>query len=185
MMPWSADRPDRWWIHVREVGLVSPPLDRIEKRDAQLLVADVWLADGRVVLFEADGTHVHSSVLRTLAPRLVGAVADNARATQEEVDRRGGRFGPKDRAAFLRALALDLRRLEPVLGNSELVEVSFPLETVGDGGRQPLWMVLFLASSQAWARTCYGAFYEPFDGRLVSLRSWRPGTRPNTVPGAC
>ena len=82
--------------------------------------------------------------------------------------------------------AIKLSRFEPILGHVQLLDASFPLDSLADDGASlPGWMVGFEAEDPSGTRTCYGAFFEPFDGRLDGLISWLPGQRPDTPPGHC
>lgn len=181
--PWAPERPDRISVRVRDKNRVVPPLDRIEKRDAELFEADMRFDGDRLSSVLVDGTHVHSGVLRTLNWNRTEDVAADEATLQRAVETHVGRSGPANRAAFLKTL--ELSRLATVLGKTRLLDVSFPTGAGAVPRPMPQWMVRFEAVDTRHTTICYGAFFEPFDGRLMALESWMPGQRADSSPGRC
>jgi len=140
---------------------------RVESRRVPLLAASVELtAQNEVRSFEARGPFVSDSENDALARDVRQAISDGTDSF-DAIARRAPRFGPSERAAFL--AKLDRISLAARLGTTHVVSIT-PVVGPSDTRYGFLWMVALDGTRGDGPRNHYLLAFEPFNGRLISLR---------------
>lgn len=179
----GVDHP--MWSAFPTVGLrLGPPGQRLmtDGLSGSALVAALWdfplsgfvelFADGRLSQVLFYGTHVHSRDGLAFA-KLVGEhPAWTAAEITTALKQAGAQYGPEDREAFLRQL--NPERFAPLLGTLSGIEAVFMMpEQYAPGSptlSEPRWAVSAEARIGRGPRYCYTLGFEPFEGRLRSIR---------------
>ena len=116
------------------------------------------------------GRHVHQADTERLAA-LFRATPTTARDVDAVLRKAGARFGPGERAEMETAIAQS--QLLPLLGIQRLDPPEF-VWPKDDSAFTLGWVVRAEGQSSDLRLSCYALWFEPFDGRLVRVRQWKP-----------
>src|SRR5262249_22365568 len=121
-----------------------------------------FAVDGTLFIYHADGTYANDRRWQ----RLLKWAGDHRGASIAEIASvltvSEATFGPGEATAMHREVLRQLHQIEPIIGRMDLKELTF----LGDD--TPCWRAEILTTSHGRRR--YGMLFEPFDGRLISIR---------------
>jgi hypothetical protein len=167
----STGRYDMDWLDSGTYEIVIKKADDKSSTGDELFLAGRFFYEEELYIAHAvlSGRYLHTKSLHELESAIEHAT-DPDRALASGLARLQARYRPDKREEFVRDH--DLGRFENVLGAIQQSELVFQWripEEDGGGFITPGWYLRLQTIGATGTRVCYSIFFEPVNGRLVSL----------------